>query len=89
MILRMYSVYDIKSKIYHPPQYCHNTGHATRMFTSQFQKAGSVMHDFPNDFQIFEVGSYDDQTAELEGLKNPTLVCSVADLITPAPEETT
>lgn len=77
----MYSVYDIKSKIYHPPQYCHNTGHATRMFQSQFSKPGSVMHDYPQDFQIFECGAYDDSTCQIEPLQNPTLVCTVADLL--------
>jgi len=86
MILKMYSVYDIKSKIYHPPQFCHNTGHATRMFTSQFSKPGSVMHDFPHDFQIYECGAYDDATCEIEPLQNPTLVCSVADLLDNDPE---
>jgi len=89
MILKMYSVYDIKSKIYHPPCLCHNAGHATRMFTSTFSKPGSVMHDFPSDFQIFEIGAFDDQTAVIETLINPTLICSVSDLIIPTPEETT
>jgi len=86
--MKMYSVYDIKSKIYHPPTLCHNTGHATRMFTSIFSKPGSVMNEFPHDFQIFEIGAFDDQTSVIETLVNPTFVCSVADLITPAPEET-
>ena len=88
MILKMYSVFDIKSKLYHPPAFCHNPGHATRMFTQQFSKPGSVMHDFPHDFQIFEIGEYDDSSGDIRGEKNPTLICSVADLIQPSPEET-
>jgi len=87
MILRMYSVYDIKSKIYHPPQFCHNAGHATRMFKQQFSKTGSVMHDFPNDFQIFECGAYDDSTCQVEALQNPTLICTVADLLEELPQK--
>ena len=51
------------------------------MFQSQFSKPGSVMHDYPADFQIWELGAYDDATAQLEPLANPTLICTVADLI--------
>ena len=81
MILRMYSVYDIKSKIYHPPQFCHNTGHALRYFAMQFKETNSVMAQYPADFQIFEVGAYDDSTAEIQALQNPTHVANVDELL--------
>lgn len=87
MILRMYSVYDIKSKIYHPPQFCHNAGHALRMFQSQFSKSGSLMNEFPQDFQIFELGAYDDSNGSIEGLQNPTCICTVADLVSKIKED--
>lgn len=45
------------------------------------------MHDFPNDFQIFECGAYDDSTCQVEALQNPTLICTVADLLEELPQK--
>jgi len=43
------------------------------------------MHDFPNDFQIFELGEYDDATGAIMGEQNPTFICTVADLLAAVP----
>lgn len=88
MILRLYSLFDIKSKVYHPPAFCHNTGHALRFFKTQIQKPGTIMADYPDDFQIYECGAYDDATCIIEGLQNPTLICTLADLLAPDGAET-
>lgn len=81
MQLEMFSIYDVKSKIYHPPVYCHNKGHALRMFEHEFSKPGTLMHQFPADFQVFQVGTWDDAIASLTGMQNPTLICNLADLL--------
>jgi len=77
----MYSVFDIKSRIYHPPMYCHNTGHATRMFTSIFLEPKTTINQFPDDFQVFQIGEFDDSNGKIKPLQNPELICSAADLI--------
>lgn len=62
MVLRMYSVYDKKSQVYHPGQYCHNDPHALRFFSMQFENKDSVMGKYPEDFDIYRVGEFDDST---------------------------
>jgi hypothetical protein len=82
MILKMYSVYDRKSEIHQPPCYCHNTGHAMRVFSMAFHNGETnQLTSYPEDFQLFEVGSFDDQDASIAGLSKPHLICSGTELM--------
>ena len=84
----MYSIFDKKSLIYHPPQFCHNTGHALRHFQSQLNSnQKTVMSDYPEDFDIYEVGSYNDQSGEIEPSKKPQHVCNMAELLDNKPKD--
>lgn len=82
MILKMYCIYDRKTEIHHPPNMAHNTGHALRVFTEIFATPNQVFGKYPEDFQIFEVGSFDDQSGMLTALKTPHLICSGTELMT-------
>lgn len=80
MVLKMYSIYDRKQEIHHPPLLCHNTGHALRVFSDIFGTRGQVFNSHPDDFQIFEIGLFDDATAEVIKC-NPHLIASGVDLM--------
>lgn len=89
MVLKMYCIYDRKSAIHQPPQFCHNTGHALRMYRDIFSDPKSQLHRYPEDFQIFEIGGFDDATANVMQI-TPHLICSGTDLVdvqTPSPNE--
>lgn len=81
MMLKMYTIYDKKTKLYHPPHYCHNKEHAMRMFIQIMCKAGDTMSLYPQDFQMWELGTFDDCTGRIKTTQNPTLVCEVLDLV--------
>ena len=81
MVTRLFSVYDKKSQIYHPPFHCHNEGHAKRMFTSFFKKQGTVFAEYPKDFQVWEIGKFDDSKGMISGSKNNTIVCEAIELV--------
>ncbi len=81
MKLMIYTVYDKKAQIYHPPYYCHNVGHATRMFKTMFQQKESVINQYPEDFQVFELGEFNDSTGKMIGYQQPNFICTAADLI--------
>jgi len=82
MVLRMFSIYDTKSKVYIPPMFYHNEGHAMRSILDRaLQDQNGMLAKFPGDFKIFEVGEYDDSTCEINGHVNPTYICTVEDLI--------
>lgn len=81
MILKMYSVYDRKTEIHHPPAFCHNTGHALRFFTDVFTSPDNVFGKHAEDYQIFEIGTFNDEDAKLTAC-TPHLITSGAELMT-------
>lgn len=81
MILKMYSIYDKKAELYHPPSYCHTVGHAMRVFTTLFSNVETPFNQFPDDFQVWEVGAFDDQSGSLVSLAKPHLVCQGTELM--------
>lgn len=81
MVVKMYSVYDFKSSIYNPPICCHNRGDAIRFFDRLFQDPKRLENQYPSDFKIFEVGSYDNLTGIITVDKNPLFICNVEDII--------
>lgn len=81
MVLQIFSMYDKKSKIYQPPLYGHNAGHAMRTFTDVITQQKLLCSKYPEDFSIWMVGEWDDKLGRLLCLDHPTLVCEVADLL--------
>ncbi len=75
MILKMFAIYDVKSEIHHPPSFAHTVGHALRTFKTIFSKEDLLYFQYPDDFQVFEVGCFDDLTGEICGCKRH-LICS-------------
>ena len=81
MKVSLYSVYDVKAKMYYPPQCAINRPSAMRMFQTQFKQPGSQFHDYPQDFDIYECGTFDDERCTIEPYDKPTHVCALSDLI--------
>lgn len=87
MKLRMYSIFDKKSLIHHPPQFLYNTGHALRYFKSTVERQErSFMTDYPEDFDVYEVGSFDDQTGVVEKMDKPQYIVNMGELIDHKPQ---
>lgn len=81
MKLKMYTIYDKKSQIYHPPSFAHNDGHAMRQFRQIFRDPQSLQNQFPEDFQVWRCGVWDDATGVIEVCKNPEFVSEVSALV--------
>lgn len=71
MINKFYTVYDSKVQAYMSPFMAQNAGHATRMFADAVADEKSVLNKHPEDYTLFEIGSWDDQTAKFESLATP------------------
>ncbi len=76
MILKMFSIYDRMSEIYQPPCYFHTVGHALRAFSSLFVNPESNYHIHAADFQVWEIGTFDDQTGIVVRNQKLHLICS-------------
>jgi len=81
MVIQMFSVYDVKTKIFQSPFYAHNSGHAMRIMTDAVSKPDSQFGRYPEDFLLFEVGMFDDQSGLVLGSETPQQVIAVSELV--------
>jgi len=82
MVLKLYSLYDVKTEVFHPANYCHNVGHAMRVFTQAGNQKDSMIQAWPEDFRVFELGSFDDQSGVITPLDKPHLAFNMSELVT-------
>lgn len=64
MLQKIFSVYDSKAEAYMSPFFMVATGQAIRSFVDTATDAASQLGKHPEDFTLFELGTYDDLTAE-------------------------
>lgn len=81
MVVRLYSIYDMKTRVFSPPMLYHNDAHAMRDLSRELEKEQSMVAKFPHDFEIRSVGSWNDSTGEIEQTEIPVVVCRFSDLV--------
>lgn len=65
MILKVFSVYDGKIKVFLRPFVDQHTGSALRSFEEACKEPSSPFAKFPQDFVLYEVGTFDDESGKL------------------------
>lgn len=75
--LIMCVIKDRVADTYHPPFCVPNTGIAVRMFTDEINKASeqNIMYKHPDDFDLYQLGMYDDETALVTQDAVPRQLC--------------
>lgn len=58
---KMYSIRDARAEVFGAPYYALTAGMAERNFTQLVNDEKSQLNMFPDDFDLYEVGVYDDQ----------------------------
>lgn len=71
MQLKVFSVRDQKASIFNAPFYAHTPGEAERNFTRLAKDSQSMINQFPEDYDLYELGTYDDQTGLVTSLDTP------------------
>lgn len=66
MILKIFTVYDSKAQCYMPPFFERASGIAIRQFEASVQAQDHQFNRHAEDYTLFEVGTYDDNTCEIE-----------------------
>jgi hypothetical protein len=74
MIHRIFTVYDCKAEAYLPPIYMQTRGAMVRAFIDTVAERGHQFAKHPEDYTLFELGSYDDGTAQFELLETPMAI---------------
>jgi hypothetical protein len=64
MINKIYSIYDCKVEAYLQPFFLKSKGEAIRGFTELSNDDKTNIAKYPEDFTLFELGSYDDANAK-------------------------
>ncbi|QGH72845.1 MAG: DNA binding protein [Microviridae sp. ctjyu33] len=66
MILKVFTVYDSKVEAFLPPFFMKSKGEAVRGFTEVCNDSKSNFFKYPEDYTLFEVGSFDDATGKFD-----------------------
>ena len=65
MKLKVFSIYDSKTECFMNPWYARTTGEAVRSFEQSIIDPNTSFHKYPDDFTLFDIGSWDDETGEI------------------------
>jgi len=63
MELKAFSIYDAKTKVFSLPQYQVTLGSILRSFGDLVNDGQSMVSKHPEDYQLYEVGTWDDSNA--------------------------
>lgn len=59
------SVYDEKAQFFSPPMCFKTVAEGTRVFLDECRNSNSVLSQHPEDFSLYEIGSFDDSNGEI------------------------
>lgn len=58
---KIYVVFDAKAENYGNPMFMSTRGEAIRMFTEECNRQDSMVCRYPEDFVLFEIGTYNEK----------------------------
>jgi len=81
MLMKVFSVRDMKTEAFLQPYFSPTVGSALRAFGDACGKSDSPFYLHPNDYVLFEIGSYDDGTGSLDKLITVKMIACAADFV--------
>lgn len=85
MILRAYSLQDVKALQYHPPFFASTDAAAVRMVQDLVNDLQTMVGKHPADFKLYCVGTYDDANGHFEPVYPLNHVIDAVSLVPIAP----
>lgn len=80
MILKVFTVRDAKVEAYMQPFFARAKGEALRSFMDTVSKPDHQFSEHPEDFSLYYLGEYDENTGALLPLTEPELMGKAIDL---------
>lgn len=71
MIQKMFSIKDQKAGIFYPPFFKNTHGEAERDFHTAVNDKQTKLFQYPEDFDLYYMGTYDDNNGTFQGLDTP------------------
>jgi len=78
----IFAILDMKVEAYHKPFFANSEGEAKRMIIETAKDEQTTFHKYPEDFQLFHLGNYNDSTAKIESNELPILLGNVLEIYT-------
>lgn len=78
MELKVYSIRDAKVSAFNMPFYKHTHGEAERDFHTLTKDEKSTVHQYPEDFDLYYLGTYDNITGQFQSLDSPQHIVKAA-----------
>lgn len=72
MIMKAYSIRDQKGEVFNLPFFKITHGQAERDFESLVNDGKSTLNAYPEDFDLYHIGEYDDQKGTFIPMETPT-----------------
>lgn len=82
MLLKAFSIRDAKAEIYNPPFFKKTMGEAERDFHQLCKDDKSMPAKYPEDYDLYHVGQYDDNNGKFEPLATPQHIVKAVDVLT-------
>lgn len=76
----LFSIFDIKAATFGGPFIAHNAALAMRNVSAAVRDGVSLLSKYPEDFQLFHLGSFDDEAGRFDSLVPPVFVCLLSNL---------
>lgn len=84
MILEVVALFDSKARAYLVPAFVPHLDVVIRELTHEVNRAGSQLHKYTGDFQLYHLGKYNDETAGFALFPEAKHVCTMTSLRFPA-----
>ena len=77
------SILDTAAGAYGRPAYVVSEGVAVRQFQDEVNRAheDNQLYKHPDDFQLFYIGTFDDNTGGFDLLASPKMICRAKDIM--------
>lgn len=77
---RVFAIKDIKAEAFWNPVYYVSEGVAVREFEMVVAQGDSVLAKVPEDFVLYELGAFDEETGEHVNHERPLPVCTAREI---------
>lgn len=79
MLLKTFALYDSKAKVFGPPFYYSERGQAIRELKDVVESKKGMVGKHPEDFVMYQISTYDDNTGEFKNVNPHELVAMATD----------
>lgn len=70
MKLRLFSILDVKGELFGPMMPVRTTQEAMRAFHMQYMNPETMINQWPEDYVLYEIGTWDPTTGQITSLEN-------------------